>query len=210
MAARGKGVPMATEILRLPRLWVGSPPALRLWSERVLLRPAERTDFDAWAGVRAESRRFLTPWEPSWTSDALSRGAFRRRLARYAGDWRGDQGYSLFVFRREDNQLMGGIGLTNVRRGVAETASLGYWMGERYAGRGYMKEALRLMLAFAFDRLHLHRIEAACLPNNAASRHLLTRCGFREEGYAHKYLCIDGKWQDHVLFGLLREEWTGR
>ena len=105
---------------------------------------------------------------------------------------------------------MGGIGLTNVRRGVAETGSLGYWMGERYAGRGYMKEALRLMLSFAFDRLHLHRIEAACLPNNDASRHLLTHCGFREEGYARKYLCIDGKWQDHVLFGLLREEWTGR
>ena len=201
---------MATEILRLPRLWAGSPPALRLWSERVVLRPAERTDFETWSAVRSESRRFLTPWEPSWTSDALSRGAFRRRLARYAMDWRQDQGYSLFVFRREDGQLMGGIGLTNVRRGVAETASLGYWMGERYAGRGYMKEALRLTLAFAFDRLQLHRIEAACLPNNAASRHLLMRCGFSEEGYARKYLCIDGKWQDHVLFGLLREEWTGR
>jgi ribosomal-protein-alanine N-acetyltransferase len=173
----------------------------------VVLRPAERTDFEAWSAVRSESRRFLTPWEPSWTSDALSRSAFRRRLARYAADWRGDQGYSLFVFRREDGQLMGGIGLTNVRRGVAETASLGYWMGERYAGRGYMKEALRLTLSFAFDRLQLHRIEAACLPTNAASRHLLTRCGFREEGYARKYLCIDGKWQDHVLFAILREEW---
>jgi ribosomal-protein-alanine N-acetyltransferase len=201
---------MATDILRLPRLFTASPPALRLIGERIVLRPADRGDYEAWAELRRESRRFLTPWEPSWTADALTRGAFRRRLARYGADWRTDQGYSLFVFGRTDGKLMGGVGLTNLRRGVAEAASLGYWMGERYAGRGYMKEALRLMLVFAFDRLNLHRVEAACLPNNAVSRHLLTRCGFREEGYALKYLCIDGKWQDHVLFALLREEWTGR
>ncbi|HTZ80565.1 MAG TPA: GNAT family protein [Stellaceae bacterium] len=200
----------ATDILRLPRLFAGSPPPLRLIGERVTLRPAERTDFEAWAEVRGESRRFLTPWEPSWSADALSRSAFRRRLARYAIDWRIDQGYSFFLFSRENGQLMGGIGLSNVRRGVAETGSLGYWMGERYAGRGYMKEGLRLMLGFAFDRLNLHRIEAACLPHNQASRHLLLRCGFQEEGYARRYLCIDGKWQDHVLFALLREEWTRR
>jgi len=200
----------ATDILRLPRLFAGSPPPLRLLSERVALRPAERTDFEAWAEVRGESRRFLTPWEPSWSADALTRGAFRRRLARYAIDWRTDQGYSFFLFSRETSQLMGGIGLTNVRRGVAETGSLGYWMGERYASRGYMKEGLRLMLGFAFDRLNLHRIEAACLPHNQASRHLLQRCGFQEEGYARRYLCIDGRWQDHVLFALLREEWTRR
>jgi [ribosomal protein S5]-alanine N-acetyltransferase len=201
---------MATDILRLPRFLAGSPPALRLLGDAVMLRPPERTDYETWAELRAESKRFLTPWEPSWSGDALSRAAFRRRLARYATDWRSDQGYSLFIFRREDGKLMGGIGLTNLRRGVSETASLGYWMGERYAGRGFMKDALRQTLSFAFERLHLHRIEAACLPHNAASRHLLLRCGFREEGFARKYLCIDGKWQDHVLFGLLREEWTGR
>lgn len=201
---------MATDILRLPRFLAGSPPALRLLGERVMLRPPERTDYETWAGLREESRRFLTPWEPSWSGDALSRTAFRRRLARYAADWRNDQGYSLFIFRREDGKLIGGIGLTNLRRGVSESASLGYWMGQRYAGRGYMKDALRQTLAFAFERLHLHRVEAACLPHNAVSRHLLLRAGFKEEGYARKYLCIDGKWQDHVLFALLREEWTGR
>jgi len=201
---------MASEILRLPRIFAGSPPALRLLGEHVILRPAGRTDYEAWMELRSNSRRFLTPWEPSWSGDALSRAAYRRRLARYSADWRNDQGYSLFIFRREDGRLMGGIGLTNLRRGVSETASLGYWMGERYAGRGYMKDALRQMLRFSFERLNLHRIEAACLPHNETSRHLLLRCGFREEGYARKYLCIDGKWQDHVLFALLREDWTGR
>ena len=201
---------MATDILRLPRLLVGALPLLRIQGERVVLRPPERGDYESWAELRSESRRFLTPWEPSWTADALSRGAFRRRLGRYAAEWRGDQGYSFFVFRREDGALTGGIGLTNVRRGVAETGSLGYWMGERHAAKGYMSEGLRLMLGFAFERLRLHRVEAACLPHNAASRRLLAKCGFRQEGYATKYLCIDGKWQDHVLFALLREEWTQR
>jgi ribosomal-protein-alanine N-acetyltransferase len=198
---------MATDMLRLPRLLSGTPPALRLAGERVFLRPPERTDFEAWAYLRGESRKFLMPWEPSWTPDALTRGSFRRRLARYAADWRADQGYSLFLFRREDDVLLGGIGLTNVRRGVAETGSLGYWMGECHAGQGYMTEGLRLMLGFAFDRLHLHRVEAACLAENAPSRRVLTNTGFREEGYARGYLCIDGKWQDHVLYGLLVDEW---
>src|SRR5271157_5979696 len=159
---------MASDILRLPRILSGFPPAFRLVGERILLRPPERGDYEAWAELRASSRQFLKPWEPTWSQDALSRGSYRRRLARYAADWRADLGYSLVMFRRQDGALMGGIGLTNVRRGVAETGSLGYWMGERHAGQGYMTEGLHLMLGFAFDRLHLHRVEAACLPHNAA------------------------------------------
>jgi ribosomal-protein-alanine N-acetyltransferase len=199
--------PLSGERLQLPRLFTLQPPPLRLLGKRVFLRPPERGDWAAWSALRHESRDFLTPWEPSWPSDALGRAAYRRRLARYAMDWRTDQGYSFFVFRPGDDALVGGIGLSNVRRGVAETASLGYWIGQRYARQGYMAEALAQSLEFAFLRLRLHRIEAACLPTNAPSRGLLLKCGFREEGYASQYLCIDGKWQDHVLFALLREEW---
>jgi [ribosomal protein S5]-alanine N-acetyltransferase len=197
----------AADLLQLPRLFSLLPPPLKLTGQHVWLRPPERGDWQEWASLRGESRGFLSPWEPSWPADALGRAAFRRRIARYAMDWRTDQGYSLFIFRREDDVLVGGIGLSNVRRGVAETGSLGYWIGERYARRGHMAEALRLALDFAFLRLRLHRVEAACLPNNAASRGLLLKIGFREEGYAKKYLCIDNKWQDHILFGMLREEW---
>jgi [ribosomal protein S5]-alanine N-acetyltransferase len=200
---------MAHDRLSLPRLFSFYPPPLKLAGDRVFLRPPDRGDWQEWAQLRAESRDFLKPWEPSWPADALSRAAFRRRVARYAADWRTDLGYSFFVFRRDDGRLVGGIGLTNVRRGVAETASLGYWIGERHARRGYAESALALALDFAFDRLRLHRIEAACLPHNAASRGLLRKAGFREEGYAKRYLCIDGEWQDHVLFAILREEWKG-
>jgi ribosomal-protein-alanine N-acetyltransferase len=200
---------VASDILRLPRLFAAAPPALRLAGERVMLRPPERGDWEEWAELRGESRRFLAPWEPTWSADSLTRSAFRRRLQRYGADWRSDQGYSFFLFRVEDGAMVGGIGLSNVRRGVAETGSLGYWTGERHARRGYMTAGLDLMLNFSFNRLKLHRVEAACLPHNGPSRGLLLKSGFREEGYAKEYLCIDGRWQDHVLFAMLRDEWSG-
>ncbi len=156
--------------------------------------------------MRARSRDFLTPWEPTWPPDALSRPNFRARVSRYTEDWRTDQGYNFFIFRN-DEVLAGGIGLSNMRRGVAETASLGYWIGEPFAQQRYMSAALPLVLDFAFDRLHLYRVEAACLPTNVPSRALLLRTGFQQEGYARNYLLIDGKRQDHLLFAILREDW---
>src|SRR5581483_4411211 len=131
------------------------------------------------------------PWEPSWPPDALSRASFRARIARYAEDWRTDQGYNFFIFRND---------------GVL-TVSLGYWIVDPFARQGLMTAALPLVLDFSFDRLRLHRVEAACLPTNLPSRALLLRAGFRQEGYARGYLMIDGKWQDHLLFAVLREDW---
>jgi ribosomal-protein-alanine N-acetyltransferase len=198
---------LALDLLRLQRLFGTAPPPFRLTGKRTELRAPERLDWQQWAELRSGSRNFLAPWEPSWSDDALSRAAFRRRLARYALEWHSDQGYTFLLFRREDEVLLGGISLTNVRRGVAESCSIGYWVGARFARHGYMTEGLELTLKFAFERLRLHRLEAACLPHNAPSRGLLLKAGFREEGYAREYLCIDGKWQDHVLFGLLASEW---
>ncbi len=199
---------MAPQRKSFPRLFLARAEPFRLAGERVSLRAPERGDYEDWASLRAHSRDFLAPWEPSWPADALSRASFRARVARYAEDWRTDQAYNLFIFNH-DETLIGGIGLSNLRRGVSETASLGYWVGEPFARRGYMTCALPLVLDFAFDRLRLHRIEAACLPSNVPSRALLIRAGFRQEGYARQYLCIGGKWQDHLLFAMVREDWGG-
>jgi [ribosomal protein S5]-alanine N-acetyltransferase len=199
---------MAPQRKSFPRLFSNRAEPFRLIGERVYLRAPERGDYEAWASLRARSRNFLTPWEPIWPVDALSRTSFRARIVRYADDWRTDQAYNFFVFSHAD-VLLGGIGLSNVRRGVAETASLGYWIGEPYARQGYMTAALLLVLDFAFGRLHLHRVEAACLPSNVPSRALLAKIGFRQEGLARQYLCIEGKWQDHLLFAVLREDWSG-
>ncbi|MFQ5971944.1 MAG: GNAT family N-acetyltransferase [Alphaproteobacteria bacterium] len=181
---------------------------IRLEGGRVSLRPPAERDWREYAELRAASREFLEPWEPTWPSDALMRDAFQRRLRRYASEWRDDIGYGFFLFRRENQVLMGGVSVSNVRRGVAQSATLGYWIGEAFARRGYMTEGLGLVLDFCFDRLGLHRIEAACLPNNTASKRLLLRCGFKEEGFARKYLKIRGQWHDHVLYGLIAEDHT--
>jgi ribosomal-protein-alanine N-acetyltransferase len=179
---------------------------VRLKGDKVYLRaPAER-DWRAYVEVRTVSRKFLEPWEPAWPQDALGREAFMRRLNRYAEDWRDDVGHNFFIFCSSDDALIGGISLSNVRRGVAQCGTLGYWVGEPHARKGYMSEALRLITEFCFGQLTLHRIEAACLPLNEASQKLLQRAGFTQDGYARKYLKIRGEWHDHLLFSLLAED----
>ena len=171
--------------------------------EGVTLRVPQMSDFSEWADLREKSRDFLTPWEPTWPADDLTRAAFRRRIRRYAEDLRTDQAYAFFIFRQRDDALLGGLTLANVRRGVAQAGSLGYWMGAPYAGRGVMTEAVRAMVSFSFGPLRLHRLEAACIPTNRASVRLLEKNGFGREGLARQYLCINGLWQDHILFALL-------
>jgi len=172
----------------------------------VHLRYPRIADYAAWARLRGDSREFLTPWEPVWAEDELTRGAFRRRIKRYQKETRQDSAYVFFVLRDSDGALLGGCTLSNVRRGVTQCCTLGYWVGEKFARQGYMTEALKALLPFVFRTLGLHRIEAACLTDNQASRSLLARAGFREEGLARKYLLINGIWADHLLFALLKEE----
>ncbi len=184
-------------------------PRLVLPGERVYLRPPRSSDWRQWSALREESREFLEPWEPKWSADSLTRRAFRRRVRLYNADWRRDQGAAFLIFRREDHALLGGITLSNVRRGVVQSGTLGYWIGAPHAQKGYMSEALGAVLNDAFGRLALHRVEAACLPENEASRRLLTKLGFEEEGYAREYLRINGAWRDHVLFAILRRDRSG-
>jgi ribosomal-protein-alanine N-acetyltransferase len=172
-------------------------------TERVLLRTPQMGDYPAWAELRAQSREFLTPWEPLWASDELSRASFRRRIRHYLRDLREDVGYALFIFAAPSGSLVGGLTLCNVRRGVTQACTLGYWIGARYARQGYMTEAVRAVIPFVFDSLELHRLEAACLLTNTASIKLLQATGFTHEGQARRYLRINGVWQDHLLYGLL-------
>ncbi|HUO99449.1 MAG TPA: GNAT family protein [Rhizomicrobium sp.] len=182
----------------------GQQPVIR--GRSVYLRYPRVSDFLNWSRLRQESREFLTPWEPLWPSDELAKGAFRRRIKRYQKETRQDSAYAFFVFRAADNVLIGGCTLSNVRRGVTQCCALGYWIGERFARQGYMFDAVRALIPFVFSTLGLHRIEAACLPTNEASRNLLTKAGFRQEGIALRYLQINGEWRDHVLFALLEDE----
>lgn len=173
---------------------------------RVYLREPMLADYKQWSQLRAQSREFLTPWEPTWADDDLEKGAFRYRIRRCQDEIASGSSYPFFIFRNSDNRLLGGITLGNIRRGVGQNAMIGYWSGAPHAGKGYMSEALQLVIPFGFNRLQLHRLEAACIPHNERSIRLLEKAGFQREGLLRSYLKINGFWQDHLLFALIESD----
>ena len=182
----------------------------RVETERMLLRLPMHSDYRDWSELRAESREFLVPWEPAWSDDHLSRRAFANRVYWAARAEGAGTALPFFLIRKHDARVLGAITLDNIRRGPAQSGTLGYWVGARYARQGYMREAIRAVVDHAFGVLDLSRIEAACLPENAASRGVLERSGFKYEGVAQAYLQINGRWRNHVLYSNLRPDRRGR
>ena len=178
----------------------------RIDGEHVSLRHPDFKDFQEWAELRGKSRAFLTPWEPTWAEDELSKSAFRFRVRRYLQDIEEGRAYPFFIFRRADQRLVGGATLSQVRRGAAQATTLGYWVGAPYQNRGYTTEAVRTIVQYAFEDLNLHRVEAACQPENHPSQAVLRKAGFEYEGRARAYLRINGAWRDHLLFSRTRPD----
>ena len=185
--------------------WINEATGPVVKGRGVILRPPRASDYDAWSSLRQASHAYLQPWEPLWPEDDLTRAAYKRRLAIYAREMEAGNAWPFFIFADADQSLVGAITLSNVRRGVAEAGTLGYWIGQRQAGRGHATAAVRAMIAYAFDDLKLHRVEAACVPVNLASRRVLEKAGFALEGQARAYLKINGDWADHLLFGVVND-----
>ena len=183
---------------------------LRIETERLTLRQPVMGDFLNWTNLRADSVDFLAPWEPAWASDHLSRKGFSNRVYWAQRAIASGSAVPLFLIRREDQTLLGAITLDHIRRGPAQSGTLGYWVGQPHARQGYMREAIAGVVHHAYDRLDLSRIEAACLPENHASRGVLEKCGFKYEGVAQSYLQINGRWRNHVLYANLRSDRRGR
>jgi len=182
---------------------------VRLEAERIVLRLPSHSDYNAWVALRSESRDFLVPWEPVWSPDHLSRKSFTNRVYWAARAAKAGTAFPFFLVRR-DGVLLGAITMDNIRRGPAQSATIGYWIGQSHARHGYMREAIGILVHHAFTNLDLSRIEAACLPENAASRGVLEKSGFKYEGVAQSYLQINGRWRNHVLFANLRGDRRGR
>lgn len=183
---------------------------VRIETERLTLRLPAHADFTAWTDLRRASADFLQPWEPTWAEDHLSRRAFTNRVYWAARAARTGSALPVFLIRRQDGVLLGAITLDHIRRGPAQAGTLGYWIGQPYARQGYMREALQALVHYAFTALDLSRLEAACLPENAASRGVLEKSGFKYEGVAQAYLQINGRWRNHVLYANLRNDRRGR
>lgn len=182
----------------------------RLETERMTLRLPRQADWQGWARLREESAEFLAPWEPAWSANHLSRRSFAGRVYWARRSARQGTALAFLLIRREDAVLLGAITLDNIRRGPAQSGTLGYWVGQPHARQGYMREAIEAVVHHAFARLDLSRLEAACLPGNVASRGALERCGFKYEGVAQAYLQIDGRWRNHMLYSRLRADRRGR
>lgn len=177
-----------------------------LLTERLRLRPPRLKDQEAWSRLRLASRDFLQPWEPLWPKDHLSRGAFKRRIRWATTEADAERAFAFLLEDRQAETIVGGITVSNIRRGPSRSASLGYWVGEAHARKGYMRDAVECVAEFAFEKLDLVRLEAACLENNTASRALLERCGFKAEGIVRGYLEVNGTVRDHVLYARLAQD----
>jgi ribosomal-protein-alanine N-acetyltransferase len=183
-----------------------------IFGRRILLRPLVSSDFAAWREVRRRNVDWLTKWEaqriqgqPDMVED---RDAFAVRCsARQRERQLGTAfGFGIFV----EGELAGEINLSAIQRGPFQNAYVGYWIDEKHAGNGYMPEALVVLARFAFDELHLHRIQVAIIPRNSASRRVVEKLGIRDEGIAVRYLEINGTWEDHMRFAVTSEEWWAR
>jgi ribosomal-protein-alanine N-acetyltransferase len=183
-----------------------------LVGRRVVLRPLSSADFPSWQEVRRRNTGWLTPWEPARTPgmpDVVeSREAFAMRCsARERERQLGTGfGFGLFVAGR----FAGEINLSSVQRGPFQSAYVGYWIDEAQAGHSYTSEGLVLVIRFAFEQLHLHRVQISIIPRNHRSRRVVEKLKLRDEGIALRYLEINGVWEDHVRYAVTLEEWQDR
>jgi [ribosomal protein S5]-alanine N-acetyltransferase len=172
---------------------------LRVKGKRIFLRYVAHEDFDELMQMFRESRKFykglITP--PENLKD------FKNYVAR-----NDEEASEFFVIcRNEDEKIVGAINLSQIFRKAFQNAYLGYSLGVKYTGAGFMTEAVELILRHAFVNLKLHRVEANVQPENLPSIAVLRRCGFTKEGFSEKYLKIGGRWRDHERWAIVKENW---
>ncbi len=177
----------------------------RLTSGEVTLRPISRSDKEQWREVRNRNADWLRPWDatvpPGAPAQPSSYGALVRRLHRMAR-----QG-TTFPFAIEvESRLVGQLTVNNIARGSAQFASMGYWIDQRYAGRGIVPRAVAMAIDHCFFTAGLHRIEICIRPENTNSLRVVEKLGLHEVGLAPRYLHIDGAWRDHRIFAVTVEE----
>ena len=190
-----------------------TPPELELVGARVLLRPLRADDWELWRDVRVRSRVWLEAWEPQPERGAADpvtdREAFRARCGAWDRQRHFDAAYGFGLFLL-DGRFAGEVSLGSVARGPFQSAFVGYWIDEALAGRGYVPEGVVLLLRYAFEVLHLHRLEAAIVPRNAASRRVVEKLGLRDEGTSIRFLQIQGVYEDHIRYAITGDEWAAR
>jgi ribosomal-protein-alanine N-acetyltransferase len=192
--------------------WTVPSLATRIVTDRLVLRPARTSDVGELRRALRANSEHLRPWSVASApgDDPASLASVSRAVLRYRREWKRGQAFVLFVSRRDDERhVVGRISLGGILRGAFQNAYLGYWIDAAHQGQGLMTEAVRAATNFAFGAAALHRVQAAVMPSNKASLRVLEKAGYRREGAAARYLCIAGAWEDHLLFAVTAEEWSG-
>lgn len=185
-------------------------PRLRLDARDTAVRPFSHRDADELTELVIANRSHTAPWDPIRPERFYTRAGQAEQLRRDHAAWETGTGYAFAVLDRTDgDRIIGRMALANVVRGAWRNATLGYWVAAHASSRGHGTAAVRLVLRFAFEHAGLHRVQPAIIPRNAASIRLAQKAGFRHEGRALRYLEIDGVWEDHDIFAMTAEEWTG-
>src|SRR4051794_6486110 len=187
--------------------------SIEIVGKRVLLRPLRTDDWDQWREVRIRCRDWLEKWEPRQelgaADPALEREAFRARCGAWDRQRHFDAAYGFGMFLN-NGRFAGEVSLGSVQRGPFQMGYIGYWIDEALSGHSYVPEGVVLIMRYAFDTLLLHRLEAAIVPRNKASRRVAEKLGLRDEGTAERFLQIQGVYEDHVRYAMTAEEWQTR
>lgn len=172
-------------------------------SSRIILRHPKRRDWKAWVHLRQESYSFLQKWEPYWNLNQCNKSNYMRQLKLQRTKAAYDQAYSFLCFQKDNKNLLGGINISNIQRGVMQTCNIGYWLGEKNTGKGYMEESIKAIIPYIYEQLKIHRIQAFTLEDNIASRKLIEKVNFTKEGTLREAMKINNEWKDHVIYSLL-------
>ncbi len=190
--------------------WPDPVGPLRVRGGLIRLRPARIRDGGNWSRLRLAERENLEPWEPSAELDWSQRHAFSAWPTMYSG-LRGEarKGRMLPYVIEVDGRFRGQLTIGNITHGALRSAWIGYWVSREVTGGGVATGALALGVDHCFGPVGLHRVEATVRPENTASRRVLAKVGFREEGMLRRYLNVDGSWRDHLLVAITAEEVDG-
>lgn len=180
-------------------------------TERLIIRLAEVGDLQEIVRYYGDNRDHLQPYSPTYALDFLDEATWIEQVRTRAIEFAAGDGFRAFLFARATpSRIAGNLNLTQVHRGAFQSCVLGYNLAADEQGKGYMTEAVRAVVAFAFGTWKLHRVAANYMPRNARSAAVLERCGFKVEGLAPKYLRIAGHWEDHVLTAITNPAWAPR
>jgi len=190
--------------------WPASLGPLRVPAGVVGLRPIRMRDGAQWSRTRAAERDKLEPWEPTAELDWIARHSVSAWPSTYSGlRAEARRGRMLPYVIEVDGRFGGQLTIGNVTHGALRSAWIGYWVASEFTGGGVATGALALGVDHCFGPVMLHRVEATVRPENAASRKVLSKVGFREEGLLKRYLDVDGGWRDHLLVAITSEEIEG-